>query len=278
MLRDAPGSPAQRLLVTFLADYQIRLGRAVPSALLVDLLAEFDVTSDATRTALSRLVKGGLLERRKIGRSTEYALSELGVTMVGESVQRILSFGEARIWDGAWTLIAFSVSENEERHLRHQLRTRLRAMGFAPIYDGLWCAAHATIEEARAAVEAAGVSDAMLFRGLLSTTDGSVERFREAWGLDELGAGYQDFLARFAPLRARLRADAVAPAEALVARTRIMDEWRVFPRNDPDLPPEILGKDWPREAARSLFLECYESLAGTAELRLRALMDRYASA
>ena len=39
-------------------------------ALIVDLLADLGVSSDASRTALSRLVKQGLIERSRSGRAT----------------------------------------------------------------------------------------------------------------------------------------------------------------------------------------------------------------
>ena len=32
----------------------------------------------------------------------------------------------------------------------------------------------------------------------------------------------------------------VPPTDALIAKTRVMDEWRAFPGLDPDLPAELL--------------------------------------
>jgi phenylacetic acid degradation operon negative regulatory protein len=76
--------------------------------------------------------------------------------------------------------------------------------------------------------------------------DGLPER---AWDLDGLRARYDEFTAYAEELRGRAHAGRISPVEALVARTRIMDEWRAFPGLDPDLPGELLPQAWPRSAA-----------------------------
>jgi phenylacetic acid degradation operon negative regulatory protein len=63
--------------------------------------------------------------------------------------------------------------------------------------------------------------------------------------------------------------------EALVARTRIMDEWRAFPGLDPDLPGELLPQAWPRSAARELFIATYDLLGPLATHRVRQIIARY---
>jgi len=62
---------------------------------------------------------------------------------------------------------------------------------------------------------------------------------------------------------------------ALVARTRVMDEWRGFPELDPDLPGELLPDAWPRAAARELFTTTYDLLGPLAAHRVRQIIARY---
>jgi phenylacetic acid degradation operon negative regulatory protein len=275
MLTDSQNSPAQRLIVTLLADYQ-SVAPEVPSALIVDLLADLGVSSDASRTALSRLVKQGLIERSRAGRSTSYHLSESGRHDVDETYDLVLAFGTDREWDGAWTVVAYSVTENNDRQIRHQLRTRLRSAGFAPIYDGMWVAPHAAVEAARAVTEEIGVADVTIFRGAVALSDAAVQRLLQSWEVDELEADYLSFIDRFSPLRVRLSQGLVSPAEALVARADLMSAWRLFPRRDPDLPEVIVGREWPRGRARSLFLDCLAGLTSAAELRFRMILGNYA--
>ncbi|WP_326709836.1 MULTISPECIES: hypothetical protein [unclassified Streptomyces] len=39
-------------------------------------------------------------------------------------------------------MAAFSIPE-QQRHVRHRVRSYLRWLGFAPLFDGLWVSAHA---------------------------------------------------------------------------------------------------------------------------------------
>lgn len=275
MLTDSQNPPAQRLIVTLLADYH-NVADAVPSALIVDLLADLGVTSDAARTALSRLVKQGFIERSRAGRSTSYQLSDSGRSDVEETQEFILSFGRERVWDGNWTVVAYSVAENNDRQMRHQLRARLRGFGFAPVYDGLWVAPRAEVELARIATQDIGVADVTFFRGAVELSDAAIQRLIQSWEIDELENDYANFITNFAPLRQRLAQGLVSPAEAIVARVDLMSAWRLFPRRDPELPNEILGRVGSRAQARQIFLDCLDGLRSAAELRFRMIIDNYA--
>ena len=126
--------------MTLFGDYWWARSEHLPSAALVDLLAEFDISEPSARAALNRLTKRGLLVTSKRGRNTYYGLSPRAVPLIRETLKRIIAFGtqEARPWDGVWTLVAFSVPETQ-RKLRHSIRTSLGWLGFAALYDGLWC-------------------------------------------------------------------------------------------------------------------------------------------
>jgi phenylacetic acid degradation operon negative regulatory protein len=69
-----------------------------------------------------------------------------------------------------------------------------------------------------------------------------------------------------------VRAGDVRGAEALVARTTVMDAWRRFPSLDPDLPLSLLPRRWPRRDARAVFAEIYDGLAPHAVERVRELL------
>lgn len=272
MLRDPTDSYAQRLLITVLGDYEHLSQDSIPSASLVSMMEEFDVSPDATRTALSRLVKREHLERFKSGRTTGYRLSAFGKQLTREARERIQSFGLPHDWDGMWTIVAFSVAENRRQN-RHVLRSQLRALGFAPFYDGLWIASDVDSESVSEQLRQVEDADIAVFRGaLVDQPRVGFAKLVDTWKLDEVRQGYDEFIETFAPLRERVLRDAVPPAESFVTRTRLMDAWRVFPRIDPELPDSILPDDWPREHARTLFSDVYEALAPTSELRFRSFL------
>lgn len=262
------GSSPQHLLVTLLGDYWQGRREHLPSAALVRLVGEFGVSDTNARAALSRLGRRGVLEQSRAGRHTLYGMTpEARETVVG-SERRIMSFGaQVRPWDGEWTVAAFSLPE-ERRDIRHLLRSKLRWLGLAPLFDGFWTSPHAAPEEVLAVLDALLVTNASVLRG----RERGGRPMVEAWDLDALRTAYEQFCAEAAPLLARARRGEVPSAEALVARTRLMDVWRRFPALDPELPPEVLPADWPRAAARAAFAELYDLLGPLAELRVRQVL------
>lgn len=271
MLRETIDSLPQRLLVTLIAEFRTVHDGSVPSSVLVDVFEDFGISVDATRTALSRLVLRSIFVRQKTGRSTSYALSATASQMMRDDRDRIFHFGERQPWDGQWTLVAFSVAE-AQRERRYALRSQLRGLGFAPLFDGLWGAAFATEHDARRALDVAQVTESLIMRGEIREFGVKLERFHIAWKLDEVAVQYKNFIDSITPVIARAEDGLISPAEALLVRTRIMDDWRTFPIQDPGLPEQFLPTDWPRERAQRLFLQAYELLRPSAELRLKALL------
>ena len=264
-----------RLLLTLLGDYWWQHTESLPSAALVALLAEFGVSDSAARAALSRLTRNQLLVTSKIGRRTFVRLSERAAQILDEGARHIFSFGrDTQPWDGMWSLVAFSIPE-DNRAARDALRKQLRWLGFAPLYDGLWVAPRDQAAEVVTRLSELGISTATAFRAATVPgiePDGFPQR---AWDLDDLHARYEAFIGYAQQLRERALAGRISPVEALVARTRVMDEWRAFPGLDPDLPGELLPAAWPRAAARELFIASYDLLGPLAAHRVRQIIARY---
>jgi phenylacetic acid degradation operon negative regulatory protein len=273
-----PGGVVQRpprLLLTLLGDYWWRRTEPLPSAALVALLAEFGVSDSAARAALSRLTRNQLLVTSKSGRRTVVRLSARAARVLDDGGHQIFSFGRSsQPWDGMWSLVAFSIPE-QNRAARDSLRKQLRWLGFAPLYDGLWVSPRDRAGEVIAELAGLGISTATAFRATTvpgTSADGIPQR---AWDLDTLRARYHSFVTGTGQLRERTLAGRVSPVAALVARTRVMDEWRAFPALDPDLPDELLPDAWPRAAARELFTTTYDLLGPLASHRVRQIIARY---
>ncbi|MEV1000692.1 PaaX family transcriptional regulator C-terminal domain-containing protein [Nonomuraea sp. NPDC050202] len=268
------GAPPQHLITTLLGDYWISRSEQLPSAALVRLAEEFGVSAVAARAALSRLARRDLLESSKVGRRTYYRLTDRAAAVLLDGRQRIMSFGlEQGAWDGTWVLAAFSISE-EQRDLRHALRSRLRWLGFAPLYDGLWVSPRADADDAAAVLRELDVPTATIFRAQALDLAG-MRAPQEAWDFGRLRRTYEGFVAQYSPLLTRVRNGTVGASEALVARTGIMDTWRTFPNHDPDLPAELLPDGWPRGAARDVFVEIYDTLGALAEFRVKQIVAEF---
>jgi phenylacetic acid degradation operon negative regulatory protein len=269
------GQRPPRLLLTLLGDYWWQRTDSLPSAALVALLAEFGVSDSAARAALSRMSRNGLLVTSRSGRRTFVRLSERAAQILDEGARHIFSFGlHSQPWDGMWSLVAFSIPEHN-RAVRDVLRKQLRWLGFAPLYDGLWLAPHDQVTELARLLGELGITNATAFRATAvpgSELDGLPQR---AWDLDELRTRYAAFIINAEDLRKRALAGRISPVEALVARTRVMDEWRAFPGLDPDLPGELLPCAWPQAEARGLFIATYDLLGPLAVHRVRQIIAQY---
>lgn len=269
-------SSPNRLLLTLLGDYWWRRSEHLPSAALVALLNEFGVSSVAARAALSRLVHHDLLVISKHGRHTFYGLSKRAAQVLDDGTRRIFSFGKGNhAWDGKWSLVAFSIPE-EQRKLRHVLRDRLRWLGFALFYDGLWISPHDRLSDVGSQLAELSISAVTMFRANIAAGTPEAGLPQHAWDLDALCTQYQQFIAEVQPVRTRIKRGDISPTDALIARTRIMDTWRRFPAADPDLPDVLLPPDWPRALARQLFIETYDALGPLAQHRIQHIIARYA--
>lgn len=280
----SPGSVAQRpprLLLTLLGDYWWQRTEPLPSAAIVALLAEFGVSDSASRAALSRLTRNGLLVTSRNGRRTYVQLSARAANVLDDGARRIFSFGvRPAPWDGMWSLVAFSIPE-EHRSARDELRKALRWLGFAPLYDGLWVSPRDHADEVIGRLADLGITTATAFRATALPLPGdgagpaSADIPARAWDLSGLRERYEEFTTFAGRLREQTEGGQISIADALVARTRVMYEWRAFPAMDPDLPDELLPPTWPRGAAREQFVACYDLLGPLATRRVRQIIARY---
>jgi len=274
------GARPQHLIMNLFGDYWWGQTAHLPSAALVALAGEFDISSTSARAALSRLGRRGLLSSSKVGRRTFYGPSPRTEAAMQEGADRIFSFAVADpcSWDGTWLVVTFSVPE-EQRDVRHALRMRLRWLGFAALYDGVWVSPRAGVAATAAAIRECGVRQASLFRATSLCSAGESGLGRNplsAWNLGEVRQAYDDFIARFEPVYERVVSGEIRAGEALIERTAITDTWRLFPALDPDLPAEILPDGWPRQRAYEIFSLLYDSLGPLAEARIRQIISRYA--
>ena len=274
MPRFQVGFPPQHLLLALLGDYWSGRSDPLPSAALVDLLAEFDVNPSGARAALSRLSIRGLLVGTKDGRNTFYRVADGFRHLLPYGPIHTRAFAKPRPdWDGMWTMIAFTVPE-DQRRVRPMLRARLQSLGFAPLYDGLWVSPHAPDKELDIALEIAPAQSCTVIRAS-ELPSGHRLPVASAWNLAELGVSYADFITQFRPVLRRLGSNKISSTEALVSRTRANYRWWVFAVTDPDLPEALLPARWPRSAAHDLFIALADGLASPAVERVREIVSKY---
>lgn len=267
--RAQQGAEPQLLLTSLLGDFWYWRDEHIPSAALVELLGEFDISPASARAAIRRLAARGLLTVSRNGRTTAYGIPARTSEVIIERTHRMLTFGTtAPAWDGQWTVVTFSVPE-QDRGLRTALRSRLRVLRFAALYDGVWISPHDLAAPALTALDELGLRSATVFRA--AEVPGPAPAVT-AFDLGPLAAEYESFVERYEQVLTGLDAGLISPAQALRTRTELRVDWRRFPETDPDLPADLLPAGWARDRAQKVFLQIYDRLGPLAELRFRQVL------
>lgn len=235
----------------------------LPSATLLDLLADLGVAEAAGRATLQRMSGRGLLSRAQVGRTAEYALTPRAQDVIRRAAERVTSPAPFCHPDGEWTLLSYSVPESR-RDLRHLVRSRLSWAGFGGLRDGLWIApgtvdVSAVLGRSELA-EAAGLADAFAARPLPGTDVGRL--VHRAWDVPAVRDAHVWFAETWdRPPRV---------AGSLAQLTLLGADWLALLRTDPGLPAAQLGPDWPAAASSATYQRVFDALAPAA----RAALER----
>lgn len=272
--RQQDGASPQRLLATLLGEYfppDVQLS----SAAVVAMLAPFGISEASARTALSRIIRRGLVTASRSGREATYGLSAEARDGTAHRRELLLGFGSAEpAWTGDWTAVAFSLADGSQAD-RHRLRRELGQAGFVRLVDSMWIRPGVAPADVLRPVHdlATGPGAAVLSVMTVRFPDESGPTGpARAFDLGPLRARYEAFIDDFGPVVDRAGAGRVDAGEALDCRTRLMDAWRGFPQDDPRLPAALLPPDWPLSRARDVFLVLHRLLGPPAAAHLRAVL------
>lgn len=216
---------------------------------IVDALAMFDIEEKTARQALARTAADGWLQSERHGRRVRWSFSNAGHELFVRGRDRIFSFGLGTpTWDGSWLLLFTSVPESR-REVRHRLRTRLAWAGFGSLGQGVWVtpdpARETEAKEVLGQLDLVGSASSFIARyGTIGEQQALVT---QAWDVAELAARYDAFIDEVTDQRPR------SDADAFVAHTRLVHQWRRFPFLDPGLPPGLLPATWSGARAGELF-------------------------
>lgn len=273
--RRQASNTAQGLTTTLVTDYTVHTRAWLPSAAIVALAGESGVSSGGARTAMSRMFRRGVLENRRDGRHSAYRLTREAADDLSAGGAWIARFGTgADPWDGCWTLVAFSLPQ-EQNTQRRALRGELRWLGFAPLYDGLWVSPDALNLTVKGRLSGVSPGAMTVFRAShVELATGSNRNPIEAWDVAAIAQHYKTFIRRWRPLLARIDSGRITGGAAVRARTEIMDAYRRIPLIDPQLPMELMPAGWPRAQTREIFVAIYDGLAERAQEHVRAVVAR----
>lgn len=258
----------KQLLLAFFGEYVV--DRGVPplrASALIEVLEGAGVAAPATRATLDRMVQRGLLTRQRRGREILFSLTTEGAAVLREATERVRGPHPFEPHGTGWTLVTFTVPE-DQRTLRHRLRSALTWEGFAPLRDGLWLAPGevdlaAVLEPLRADLPVAAIT-AFHARELPGYAMG--DNVRAAWDIDTIRAEHLAFIDTWG--------DPSSAAEAgspLSARAMLVADWLALLAADPRLPREFMGEDWPADRSYDLYWQWRRRLEDDAAAQFAAI-------
>lgn len=264
---------AGSLAVTIFGDVVAAQGGSVWLGSLVAAMAAFGLNARQVRTAVFRLAQDDWLRAEQRGRRSYYALTASGQRLYARAAARIYA-AEQPAWNGEWTLV--TTAAGMPARLRDELRKRLGWQGFG-VLGGAVLAHPAADAEALGETLAELDSDAavVVWQARAREARALQELVRSTWPLDELGAQFSAFCARFEPLAVRLQQGAVcADRDAFVLRCLLIHHYRRILLRTIDLPAELLPRAWPGFRAMRLVQHIYGHIHAAASAHAGAVLEQ----
>lgn len=240
------------LIITFYGDAVLPRGGSIWLGTLLAFLEMLDIDGGVARTAMSRLASDGWLDREKAGRKSFYRLAASGRERFQSAVEHVYN-PRPSDWEGRFELVL--IGNGADREVS---RAALSEAGFGNPMPGVWVAPSgvAVPSVAAGAIRLEVSADNEMGQRLIG----------ESWSLPKIADSYRDFLKTFEPLEAWFAgADALPPADAMLARILLIHQYRRVLLRDPLLPAALLPADWPAEEVRTLCGRIYRALLPAAE-------------
>ena len=266
-------------MLTLYGDYVRYHGVEIGIGGLIKLLGNFGISEQAVRSAVSRMCSAGLLKARHQGTKSYYALTDEGLRLIKEGERRIFQ-RKGGNWNGYWSVVVYFVPEGQ-REDRDELRQELTWLGYGPLSTATWVSPHDLSKEVEELVNKLEIREfVQIFQARHLGFSNAESIISRCWDLERIHTRYADFItehrAKLDDYQRRTNNDEeIEPGEAFTERFKLIHEYRRLPYFDPDLPEELLPKDWLRSKASNMFYEYHDILAEKANKYFDSVLKAY---
>lgn len=198
-----------------------------------------EINYQSFKRAVDHLRKNRTIRWKKSKDKLEIAITKEGK----QRIKNILPVYQAeRAWDKKLYLVTYDIPENKHK-IRDLLREYLKKIGCALLQESVWVTPYNPRATLRDFVLGKGLGEMILVSDL--GREGSVggesiqELVKRVYLLSKINEEYKDFLDKY--------------SEGKFSKTEVNFSFLKILENDPQLPFEILPKDWQGEKAYLLF-------------------------
>ena len=266
-------------MLTLYGDYVRHRGGEIGIGSLIALLNNFGLSENSIRSAVSRMCRAGILKVRRSKSRSYYSLSNEGLALMNKGERRIFERNHTK-WDGLWNLVVYYIPE-ENREARDRLRRELAWMGFGPLTTATWISPHDLTDEVSELADNLKIQPYIqIFQTRMKNSNNPAEIVARCWDLQKIHKRYNAFIKEYRKksddYQKRIdEGENIEPSEYFVQRFKLIDDYRRLPYLDPDLPEELLPKNWLRSEAMDLFDRYHEMLTEKANLYFDSVLAEY---
>lgn len=267
---------ANSLIITIYGDSIAPHGGTVWLGSFIRLVEALGMNQRMVRTSVFRLSKEEWLVSEQIGRKSFYSLTATGRRRFEHAYRRIYDEPHTQ-WKGIWQLV-LTTNVDLSAAQRDALRKELLWEGFGIIAPGVLAHPSDDSDSLLDILQGNGVHDKVVVMQArtpgVKTSRPLQSLVHDCWNLGVIAKDYQRFTDRFRPLlRALKSASSLDPQQCFVVRTLLIHEFRRVLLRDPQLPQQLLPKDWPGDVARQMCRELYGITQCDAEQYLMDVLE-----
>ncbi len=189
-----------------------------------------------SRGVLGKMEAMLLVEKQDTDQKVVFRLSRKGYEFLNSILDQIHK--ETQHWDGKWRMIWFSVPERD-RSKRDKFRRFLEALGLKPVLNSLWVTPVPVRDKILHYIAKNNLNEMVMFVESDNVIGLSSQKMLSVWNFDRFRVFYNDFMKK---------ADEIlnSPKRDRFELKKLIFEYATILNCEPNLPIELMPKDWPR--------------------------------